>query len=97
MKQAARHFKSRQMDQATAIWKKVIALAGTTNKKAAGRVAYNMAVASEVNGNLEIALDWAQKAWNDYGNKTARSYILTIRKRQADARKVASQMPGKKV
>ena len=97
MKQAAGRFESRNMDQATNMWKKIIAQAGTTNKKAAGRAAYNMAVASEVNGNLDIALDWANRAWNDYGNKKAREYVNTIKARQNDARKVASQMPGKKV
>ncbi len=98
MKEAARHFESRKMDQATSIWKKVIALSATSsNKKAAGRAAYNMAVASEVNGNLDIALEWAQRAWTDYGNKQAREYVHTIKQRQNDARKVASQMPGKKV
>ncbi|MEZ4891782.1 MAG: DUF6340 family protein [Saprospiraceae bacterium] len=97
MKQAARYFQSRNMEQATNEWKKIIAQAGTTNKKAAGRAAYNMAVASEVEGNLEIALDWAQRAWNEYGNKMARTYIDTLKQRQNDARKAASQLPGKKV
>jgi hypothetical protein len=97
MKQAARYFDSHNMEQATNTWKKVIALAGPKNKKAAGRAAYNMAVAAEVNGNLEIALDWAQRAWNDYGNKKARDYVHVIKQRQNDARKVASQLPGKKV
>lgn len=97
MKQAARYFESRNMDQATNEWKKIIALAGTEHKKAAGRAAYNMAVASEVSGNLDIALDWAQRAWNEYGNKQARTYINTIKQRQNDSRKAASQLPGKKV
>jgi hypothetical protein len=97
MKQAARHFENRNMEQATNMWKKVIAQAGKTNKKAAGRAAYNMAVAAEVSGNLELALDWAQKAWSEYGNKKAREYVHVIKQRQNDARKVAAQMPGKKV
>jgi len=97
MKQAARHFESRNMEQATNMWKRVMAQAGTKNKKAAGRAAYNMAVASEVNGNLDIALEWAQRAWTEYGNKKARDYVNVIKQRQNDVRKVASQMPGKKV
>ena len=96
MKKAARYLEDRNIEQATILWKRVIALAGD-NKKAAGRAAYNMAVASEVNGNLELALDWAQKSWNDYGNKKARNYINIIKARQNDARKVDAQMPGKKV
>ncbi|MBK6994271.1 MAG: hypothetical protein IPH31_04870 [Lewinellaceae bacterium] len=74
----------------------MIALSGD-NRKAAGRAAFNMAVASEVSGNLDLALEWATKSWNDYGNKKARNYINIIKARQNDARKVDSQMPGKKV
>ncbi|MBL7828746.1 MAG: hypothetical protein JNJ57_19075 [Saprospiraceae bacterium] len=96
MKQAARHFEGKNYDMATSMWKKIIAQAGD-NKKAAGRAAYNMAVAAEVKGNLDIALDWAQRAWTEYGNKRARNYINVIKDRQNDARKVDSQMPGKKV
>ena len=54
------------------------------NRKAAGRAAYNMAVASEINGNLDLALEWAQKAWTDYGNKKARDYINVIKARKND-------------
>ncbi|MBL7780242.1 MAG: hypothetical protein JNM22_03425 [Saprospiraceae bacterium] len=95
-KQAARYLKGREYERATTIWKKIEATA-KDNRKAAGRAAYNMAVASELNGNLDLALDWAQKAWNDYGNKKARNYISVIEMRQNDVRKVESQMPKKKV
>ena len=96
MKKAAQHLQDRDIEKATILWKKVIASA-VDNRKAAGRAAYNMAVASEVNGNLVLALDWAQKSWNNYGNKKAREYVNIIKARQNDARKVDSQMPGKKV
>lgn len=97
MKSAARHLADRDIEKATGLWKRVIALAGTNNKKAAGRAAYNMAVASEINGNLELALEWATKSYKEYGNKKAREYIHIIKARQNDARKVDAQMPGKKV
>ncbi|MFN0037600.1 MAG: DUF6340 family protein [Saprospiraceae bacterium] len=96
MKRAAKYLQDREMEKATTLWKKIIASAGA-NRKAAGRAAYNMAVASEINGNLDIALDWAQKSWNEYGNKKAREYINILKQRQNDARKVDAQMPGKKV
>ncbi len=97
MKEAARHLANRDIEKATTLWKKVIALSATTNRKAAGRAAYNMAVASEISGNLDLALEWAQKAYTDYGNKKAREYINIIKARKNDARKVDAQMPGKKV
>jgi len=96
MKKAARHLEDRNIEQATILWKRVIATAGD-NRKAAGRAAYNMAVASEVSGNLTLALEWAQKSYNDFGNKRAREYINIIKARQNDVRKVDAQMPGKKV
>jgi hypothetical protein len=96
MKQASRYLVDRDIEKATVLWKKVIAQAGTTNKKAAGRAAYNMAVASEISGNLDLALEWATKSYQEYGNKKAREYINVIKQRQNDSRKVDAQMPGKK-
>lgn len=98
MKQATRYAQGGDWEKAANIWKNIEprAKAGD-NRKAAGRAAFNMAVAAEKNGNLDIALDWAQKAWNDYGNKKARNYIYTIKQRQNDARKLEYQMPGKRV
>jgi len=95
MKQAARFLESRDIEKASATYKRIIAHAGE-NRKAAGRAAYNMAVASELSGNLDLALEWAQKAWTDYGNKKAKSYINVLKARKNDARKVDAQMPGKK-
>jgi Family of unknown function (DUF6340) len=96
MKQASRFFKSKNEGDAVAIWKKIEA--NTTNsKKTRGRAAFNMAVASEVEGNLEMAMVWARKSYDEYGNKKARHYIIALKGRQNDVRKVESQMPGKKV
>ncbi|MCB0529698.1 MAG: hypothetical protein H6575_10525 [Lewinellaceae bacterium] len=96
MDKAARYAQGEDWDHAAEIWKKIAESAGE-NTKAAGRAAYNMAVAAEIKGNLELALEWAQKAWNDYGNKMARDYIQVIRQRQNDARKLEYQLPGKRV
>jgi len=95
MKQAARYLESRDIEKATATYKRIIDHAGD-NRKAAGRAAYNMAVASELTGNLDLALEWAQKAWTHYGNKKAKTYINVLKARKNDARKVDAQMPGKK-
>ncbi len=94
MAQATRFAQAGNWDRAAEIWKKLEAVA-RDNPKAAGRAAYNMAVVAEVKGNLDLALEWAQKAWTQYGNKKARSYIQTIEKRQNDARKVEYQMNKK--
>jgi hypothetical protein len=96
MKQAARYLQSRNFEKAGEIWKKIEANPAAS-KKSKGKAAYNMAVAAELNGSLDLALEWATRSWSEYGNKKARSYIQTIKRRQNDARKADSQMPGKKV
>ncbi len=94
MKQASNYARSNDWKRAAEIWKN-IEVRATDNRKAAGRAAYNMAIASEVNGNLELAQEWAQKASGKYGNKKARNYIQVIQQRQNDARKVEYQMNKK--
>jgi hypothetical protein len=50
-------------DDAGLLWEKE-----TTNPKMkiAGRACYNMAIISEIDGNVDIALQWAQKSYEDY-------------------------------
>ncbi len=96
MEKAARFAQGQDWDRAAGIWKTITEQPGG-DRKAAGRAAYNMAVAAEVKGNLDLALEWAQKAWNDYGNKKARNYINILKQRQNDAARVEYQMPGKRV
>ena len=94
MKEAARYAKGGNWERAATVWKSIVDRAGD-NRKAAGRAAYNMAVAAEMRGNLEVALEWAQTAWNKYGNSSARGYIETIKMRQNDVRKVEYQLNKK--
>jgi hypothetical protein len=56
-----------------------------------------MAVANESLGKLDSALDWAKKAYTDFGNKKAKSYIETIKMRQNDERKLEYQLAKPKV
>ena len=94
MEQATRFAQAGNWDRAAEIWKKMEAIA-RDNPKAAGRAAYNMAVVAEVKGNLELALEWAEKSWTQYGNKKARSYIDILHQRQNDVRKADDQMNKK--
>ncbi len=96
MKQAASYASGNDWKRAAGAWKK-IAEPGNPNPKSAGRAAYNMAVAAEMSGNLDLALEWARKAYSEYGNKKARNYIDILLQRQNDARKVESQMNTNKV
>jgi hypothetical protein len=49
--------------------------------KVAGRASYNMAIINEINGDLDIALQWAQKAWEDYNIKLALRYARILENR----------------
>jgi hypothetical protein len=70
-------------DEAGELWEKE-----TSNRKGkvAGRACYNMAILNEINGDLDSALGWAQKAYEDYNNKLALDYtrILENRKYKSD-------------
>jgi len=64
---------------AIANWEEVVRL----ENKSSGRAALNIAVAYEVLGDTDLALQWAQRAYSDYGDKLSRDYakILLRRKR----------------
>ncbi|MBU6340777.1 MAG: hypothetical protein KGS48_04725 [Bacteroidetes bacterium] len=96
MKEAARLASAEKWESAAAIWKKIVDNP-TNTPKTAGRAAYNMAVAAEVKGELDVALEWAEEAYTHFGNKKARGYIQTLKQRQNDERKVEGQMNKKKV
>lgn len=96
MQRAARFAESRDWAKAATEWKKIEQHAGThRNRKAAGRAAFNMAVMAEVDGNLDVALEWAKKSWQDYGNKKSRHYVQVLLQRQRDAERAADQMNNK--
>lgn len=91
MQKADRLARSRNFKGAAEIWKQIEARAGD-NRKAAGRAAYNMAVAAETEGKYDVAMDWAKRSWEQYGNKKARRYLNTLRIRKANAERADSQM-----
>ena len=66
-------------DEAAELWEKE-----TTNHKMkiAGRANYNMAIISEINGDLEVAKSWAQKSYEDNNNKLGLRYVRILENRQ---------------
>ncbi|MBI4930693.1 MAG: hypothetical protein HY841_08025 [Bacteroidetes bacterium] len=74
------------------LWKKE---ALNSDKKIAWHANYNMAVACEREGNLDLALEWAKKSY-DRGNKSAAAqYVNTINYRIAEKKRADEQMKGK--
>ena len=66
-------------DEAGELWKKET---GNNKMKIAGRATYNMAIINEINGDLDTALQWAQKAWEDYKVKPALHYVRILENRK---------------
>lgn len=95
------HKKSIQMEKATRYakagnWKTAAAqwqiLVNSPDPKLAGKAAYNMAVANEVEGKLTSALEWAQKSYAEYGNGKAKEYINVLNHRIMEQQRVNQQM-----
>lgn len=90
MDRAARYARTGDWEQASRIWEAIVNNA--TDPKNRGRAAYNMAVANEREGRLRAALQWARRAYTDFGNKNARAYTEIIRQRIFDRERVEEQM-----
>ncbi|HOM41693.1 MAG TPA: DUF6340 family protein, partial [Bacteroidales bacterium] len=75
---AMRKARTGNWDEAAELWK-----AETTNpgSKIAGRACYNMAIAAEIKGNLELAAEWLRKAYEDYNLRKALKYLRIIENR----------------
>jgi len=78
---ATRMARTGNWDGAAKLWQQE-----TTNpsRKVAGRACYNMAIISEINGDLPGAITWAQKAYEMYNNRLALSYVNVLRNRQTN-------------
>ncbi len=65
-------------DEAAELWEKETS---NPDRKVAGRAHYNMAIINEINGDLETAKTWAQKAYADYKIKLALDYVRILENR----------------
>lgn len=52
------------------------------DRKIAGRAAYNMAIMSEIRGDLDAAIEWSRRAYEDFGDKLALRYVRLLQNRQ---------------
>jgi hypothetical protein len=62
-------------DGAAELWEKEVS---HSKGKVAGRACYNMAIINEINGDLDMAVQWASKSYTDYRDKLALSYVNTL-------------------
>jgi len=89
MKYAKRLCQSGRWDEAADVWKKYTE---APKAKLAGRACYNMALAEEINGNLQAALDWSDKAFVRYNIKNARTYSNILKWRINQQHRLDEQM-----
>jgi hypothetical protein len=66
-------------DEAGLLWEKET---NNSGRKVAGRASYNMAIINEINGDLDSALKWAQKSYEDTNNKLALRYVRILENRR---------------
>lgn len=90
-KMAKRRAQTGNWDGAAELWAKETS---NPNWKVAGRACYNMAIINEINGNLDEAITWAQKSYEDYGNKLALEYVNILKDRKAKANLLQRQNSG---
>jgi hypothetical protein len=63
----------------------------SSSGKVAGRACYNMAIISEINGDLNGALQWAKKAYEVYGTPYALNFVNILQQRQSNDAVLKSQ------
>lgn len=85
---AKRKAQAGNWDGAAQIWKEETRNA---DGKLAGRACYNMAIIDEINGNLDGAIQWAQKSYENYNNHLAIDYLRILRYRKQQNEVLKSQ------
>lgn len=86
---AMRRAQSGKWNSAAELWEQEVS---NSDAKIAGRACYNMAIINEINGDLNKALDWAQRSYSDYNIKEALRYINIIKYRMAQKRELNHQL-----
>jgi len=89
MKQARLRADTQDWKGAEALWQQA---ARNLNPTIAGRAFYNLAVASEVRGDLPGAVDWAKKSAYTCNNRQARGYLLVLNERLREQALIQEQL-----
>ncbi|HLN55001.1 MAG TPA: DUF6340 family protein [Bacteroidales bacterium] len=76
---AKRKAQTGNWDAAGEIWKKETE---NPKMKVAGRAYYNMAIISEIHGDIEKAMEYARKSYEDYNNKLGIRYVRILENRR---------------
>ena len=85
---AKRKAQTSNWNEAAKLWLKETS---NSKRKIAGRACYNMAIISEINGDLSMAIKWAQQSYENYNNPLALNYVKILTNRQTDDNIAANQ------
>lgn len=94
MKIARRKAESGNWDGAGEIWKNETS---SGKRKVAGRACYNMAIISEINGNLDEAIRWAQASYENHNIRLSLRYIRVLESRKIRDRILEEQQQVEEV
>ncbi|MDA3820881.1 MAG: DUF6340 family protein [Candidatus Delongbacteria bacterium] len=89
MKSTKSLVKDGKWKEAAAIWKQYT---DSKDEILAARANYNMAVAAEIQGNIEAAIGWAKQSLELNDSPRTRSYLSLLHKRKQDFRKLEEQL-----
>lgn len=89
MKFGYRLGKSHSWEKAAQVWNRN---SNNQNKKNAGKACYNMALVCEIEGKLDLAIEWAKKSYEDYGFRPALSYKRILVNRLNDEKRLKHQL-----
>jgi len=84
-----RRAQSGQWNRAAELWEQEVS---NPDSKIACRACYNMAIISEINGDLDKALSWAQRSYSDYAEREALQYIKILNYRKSQQRRLDRQL-----
>jgi hypothetical protein len=76
---AKRKAQTGNWNEAGGLWEKET---NNQNSRIAGRAYYNMAIISEINGELDTAMKWAQQAYENFKNRLALRYVRILENRK---------------
>lgn len=76
---AKRKVRAGDWNGAADLWMKNVS---SLRRKTAGRASYNMAIINEINGNVDEAINWAKRSYEQYGIRLALKYIYILNARK---------------
>lgn len=88
-KEASRLVKENKWEDAIKIWKQYVKV---NDKEIASRASYNLAIAYEILGDIDLAIEWAQISFDLKEKKRTKYYILKLKNRKSDFKKLKYQL-----